>query len=516
MHTIEYVKSLEKEIDELESEKLIFSTYMIYFSKSVCLKMLHVHYLHSCPDLNAYYLNYKCLYLHKVKECECLAQKLSKQTESVNKEVHNNLLKSFSKLEKHSISLELALQQSKKSAQLQKDKDVNGKPSMIDPARLPNTANGCKPKPRNWQASMSSRVLNKDVHIEGEHRKPKPFLKSNDLRYNAAKDEDQSDGRLCRITRKGNGVNVVGRGGRGEGPREGCSYKEFLACNPKEYDGKGGAVVLTRWIEKMENISAANLEVACLEERIWVLGPSVPPATPTMHLEGLVAHASTVMLGSIAMDFSRSVPRNVNPVNARNPTVRACYECGSTDHVRPACPRGRAFMLGAEKVCRDPNIVTGTFTLNDHFATTLFDSGADYSFVSTTFIPLLGLEPSDLGMDWLSNYKAKIIYHEKVVRIPLPDGKVLRVLGGRPEEKARFLMSAKANKRKQEDIVVVRDFPEVFPDDLSGLPPIREIKFRIKLIPGATPIAKSPYHLAPSELEELSGKLKELQDKCFI
>ncbi|GJW78170.1 hypothetical protein Tco_0139852 [Tanacetum coccineum] len=72
------------------------------------------------------------------------------------------------------------LEKAKKSAQLQKDKDVNGKPSMIDPARLPNTANGCKPKPRNWQASMSSRVLNKDVHL-GEHRKQKPFLKFNDL-----------------------------------------------------------------------------------------------------------------------------------------------------------------------------------------------------------------------------------------------------------------------------------------------------------------------------------------------
>ncbi|GKA38313.1 hypothetical protein Tco_0730864 [Tanacetum coccineum] len=72
------------------------------------------------------------------------------------------------------------LEKAKKSAQLQKDKEVNGKPSMIDPTRLPNTANGCKPKPRNWQASMSSRVSNKDVHL-GEHRKQKPFLKFNDL-----------------------------------------------------------------------------------------------------------------------------------------------------------------------------------------------------------------------------------------------------------------------------------------------------------------------------------------------
>ncbi|GKE91532.1 putative nucleotidyltransferase, ribonuclease H, partial [Tanacetum coccineum] len=119
-------------------------------------------------------------------------------------------------------------------------------------------------------------------------------------------------------------------------------------------------------------------------------------------------------------------------------------------------------------------------------------------------------------MKWLSNYKAKIIFHEKVVRIPLPDGKELRVLGERPKEKARFLMGAKADDKKQEEIVVVRDFPEVFPDDLSGLPPIREFEFRIELTPGAMPVEKSPYRLAPSELEELSGQLKELQEKGFI
>ncbi|GKC73751.1 reverse transcriptase domain-containing protein, partial [Tanacetum coccineum] len=269
--------------------------------------------------------------------------------------------------------------------------------------------------------------------------------------------------------------------------------------------------------------------------------------------------------GHLAKDC-RGVSRNVNPVNARNPTIRACYECGSTNHVRSACPRlnraqgpeenhpnqvatnnggrgrgnqgnqarGRAFMLGAEEARQDPNIVTGTFTLNNHFATTLFDSGADYSFVSTTFIPLLGLEPGELGfkyeieiasgqlveidkvikgMDWLSNYKVEIICHEKVVKISLSDDKVLRVLGERPEEKARFFMGAKAGDKKQEEIVVVRYFPKVFPDDLSGLPPIREIEFQIELILGATPVAKSPYRLAPSKLEELSGQLRELQDK---
>ncbi|GJY03177.1 putative reverse transcriptase domain-containing protein [Tanacetum coccineum] len=105
------------------------------------------------------------------------------------------------------------------------------------------------------------------------------------------------------------------------------------------------------------------------------------------------------------------------------------------------------------------------------------------------------------------------------VRIPLSDGKVLRVLGERPEEKTRFLMGAKAGDRKQEEIVMVRDFPKVYRAmTLSWhYRLIREIKLsELTLIPRATPVAKSPYRLAPSELEELSGQLKELQDKGFI
>ncbi|GJX08439.1 putative reverse transcriptase domain-containing protein [Tanacetum coccineum] len=460
-----------------------------------------------------------------------------------------------------------------------------------------------------------------------------------------------------------NVVNVIVNGNR-----VGCSYKDFLACNPKEYDGKGGVVVLTCWIEKIEfvhDMSGCSVDQkvkytagsfigkaltwaghAAYTDRFHELARLAPHlVTPESrmierYISGALtdeavrngsikkvekrgnvgksskdkngrddnkrtrtgnAFATTVNpvgrenTGHLVKDY-RGVPRNVNPVNTRNPTVRACYECGSTDHVRSACPRlnraqrleenhpnqvaannggqghrnqenqarGRAFMLGAEEAHQDPNIVKGTFTLNNHFTTTLFDSGANYSFVSTTFIPLLGLEPSDLGfryeieiasgqlgeidkvikdckleieshvfdidlipfghgsfdviigIDWLSNYKAKIIFHEKVVRIPLPEGKVLRVLGEIPKEKVRFLMGAKVGDKKQEEIVVVRDFPNVFPDDLSGLPPIHEIEFQIELTPGATPVAKYPYRSAPSELEELSGQLKELQDKGFI
>ncbi|GJX93701.1 hypothetical protein Tco_0348287 [Tanacetum coccineum] len=108
----EYVKSLENEVDELESEKADFSNMYDLLIEECVSKDVTCSYLHSLSDLNAY-AELQCLYLHKVKECECLAQKLSKQTKSVNNEVHNKLLKSFAKLEKHSISLELSLQHCK-------------------------------------------------------------------------------------------------------------------------------------------------------------------------------------------------------------------------------------------------------------------------------------------------------------------------------------------------------------------------------------------------------------------
>ncbi|GJY03308.1 putative reverse transcriptase domain-containing protein [Tanacetum coccineum] len=80
----------------------------------------------------------------------------------------------------------------------------------------------------------------------------------------------------------------------------------------------------------------------------------------------------------------------------------------------------------------------------------------------------------------------------------------------------KTLMSTKANEPTLSDILVVRDFEDVFLDDLSGLPPQRQVEFHTDLIPGATPIAKSPYRLAPLEMQELSEQLQELQDNGFI
>ncbi|GKD39758.1 hypothetical protein Tco_1259965, partial [Tanacetum coccineum] len=119
-------------------------------------------------------------------------------------------------------------------------------------------------------------------------------------------------------------------------------------------------------------------------------------------------------------------------------------------------------------------------------------------------------------MDWLSKLRAKIVCLEKIVQILLSNGENLEVHGERLEGNLKQLKTMKVNEPKLEDIPVVREFPGVFSKDLSSLPLSREVEFRIDLIPGSMPVAKSPYRLAPTERQQLSNQLKELQDKGFI
>nr|GEZ89393.1 hypothetical protein [Tanacetum cinerariifolium] len=254
----------------------------------------------------------------------------------------------------------------------------------------------------------------------------------------------------------------------------GCIYKVFLACNPKEYHGKGDAIVYTCWIEKMELVQDIS---RCRDnQKDCIL-----------------------------------VPRNVNPINARNPTARAYYECCSIDHVKVTCPRlNQAQRLRGnhqnQVVAVNGVRVVGTMPSDLGFSYEIeIASGQlveidkvikgckldieDHVFDINLIAFGSGSFDRIIGMDWLSNHKAEIICHEKVVRIPLQDKNVLRVIGEIPKEKMRYL---------------------------KRLPPNREIEFRNELVPGATSVVKSPYRLAPSKMEKLSGQLKELQDKGFI
>ncbi|KAJ0543421.1 putative transcription factor interactor and regulator CCHC(Zn) family [Helianthus annuus] len=138
-----------------------------------------------------------------------------------------------------------------------------------------------------------------------------------------------------------------------------------------------------------------------------------------------------------------------------------------------------------------------------------------------------------VGMDWLSKHRADILCKEKIVRVPLPSEESLSVQGHRSGATVNIISSMKAKKclrkgypailalvtgtlskeKRIEDLPVVREFPDVFPEELPGLPPHRQVEFHIDLTPGAAPIARAPYRLAPGELQELSNQLQELLDR---
>ncbi|GJY10332.1 putative reverse transcriptase domain-containing protein [Tanacetum coccineum] len=284
-----------------------------------------------------------------------------------------------------------------------------------------------------------------------------------------------------------------------------------------------------------------------------------------------------------------------------------CYECGAQGYFKRECPKlknnnqgnpvgnenalARAYAVGNAGTNPNVNVVTGTFLLNNHYATILFDTGADRSFVSIAFSSLIDIIPIALdysvdvdlvdgriicvntliqgctlnflnhlfninlmpvemgsfdiiiGMDWLSKYQIVIVCAKKIVRIPWGNETlIVRGDGSSDEHGSRlniisctktqkyFLKGCqvflahvttkkaedKSKEKRLEDVPIVRDFPEVFPKDLPGIPPTRQVEFQIDLIPGVAPVERAPYRLAPSKMKELSDQLKELSEKGFI
>ncbi|GJV88352.1 putative reverse transcriptase domain-containing protein [Tanacetum coccineum] len=348
---------------------------------------------------------------------------------------------------------------------------------------------------------------------------------------------------VTQVTNNVNNANANGGNGR-NGGNNGCSYKAFMACNPRDYDGKVArgyeAAMGMTWVEfkalLVEEFCPSN-EMEKLKSKFWnhtMVGDNHAGYTNWFHkLAKLVPHLSAILNAEILTDeavrygtLTRSCEKRKEveetskqggswkdnkkvkigkgfvaiapPRNENVGSYSKCAKC-SADHPKENClalegnqntrnngnqARGRAFNVNAVNALQDPNVVTGTFYLNDHFAIVLFDSGADFSFISTKFAPLLNVKPSIVSPGYVI---------EVVIGIPLKVVRYFESQGERTLGGTKTLMSMRAHGPELSDILVVRDFTDVFPEDLSRLPPQRQVEFHIDLIPGATPATKSPH-----------------------
>nr|GEY47575.1 hypothetical protein [Tanacetum cinerariifolium] len=190
---------------------------------------------------------------------------------------------------------------------------------------------------------------------------------------------------------------------------------------------------------------------------------------------------------------------NAQRDNRANPKGNGCFKCGAPGHFKRDCPKlknkdgGKVNELGwvyavgnAEKRWNaskdlDSNVFTGMFLLNNRYTSILFDTGADRSFISTAFSSLIDIVPTSLG----NSYDVKladVISCSKAQEYMAKECQIfLAQISDKKEEE-------RSEGKQLKDVPVIRDFPEVFPKDLLGLPPARPVEFRIDLIPGAAPL----------------------------
>ncbi|GJX88785.1 putative reverse transcriptase domain-containing protein, partial [Tanacetum coccineum] len=242
----------------------------------------------------------------------------------------------------------------------------------------------------------------------------------------------------------------------------------------------------------------------------------------------------------LARDYRSTANANTANNQRGNMTRQkpTCYKCGAQGHFKRDFTKlknnnhgnqsgngnalAKVYAVGHAGTNPDSNVVTGTFLLNNHYTSVLFDTGADRIFMSTAFnsqtditsstldhyydveladgriirlnaiiwgctlnflnhpfnIDLIPIELCSLdliiSMDWLAKYQAVIVYAKKIVRIPWGNESLIET-------------EDKSEKKRIKDVSIVRNFPKVFPEDFPGLPPTRQVKFQIDLIPGAAP-----------------------------
>ncbi|GJY54469.1 putative reverse transcriptase domain-containing protein [Tanacetum coccineum] len=384
-----------------------------------------------------------------------------------------------------------------------------------------------------------------------------------------------------------------------------CTYQDFMKCQPLNFKGIAltwwnsykraigtDAAFSISWrelmklmaevyclrneIQKMEselwNLTVKNNDLAAYTQRFQEL---TMMCTKIVHeeedrVEKFIGGPCTVRCGKcnkvrhLTQDCKVTYPTtSTQRGQVVNQRVVTCFECGRQGYYRSDCPklkdqnhgnkirnktgvgeaRGKPYVLGGGDANPDLNVVKGTFLLNNHYTSMIFDSGTDRSFMSTTFSTCLDITPDTLdvsydvelangiifkintvlrgctlgllghpfnidlmpveldsfeviiSMDWLANHHAVIVYDEKIMRIHYGD-EVLIVQGDRDGKGEKSKLSIISSTKTQKYI--------------------KRVEFQIDLVPGAAHVERAPYRLAPSEQQDLSTQLQELSDKGFI
>nr|GEU37489.1 putative reverse transcriptase domain-containing protein [Tanacetum cinerariifolium] len=342
------------------------------------------------------------------------------------------------------------------------------------------------------------------------------------------------------------------------------TYQDFLKCQPLNFNGTEGVVRLTRcaltWWNSHKRAIGFEAAYAIkwtelikrFQELVLLCTRMVPDEEDKVERfigemlkirEGLTTTQGTTMGSNQFSSDKMLEARMWQELTRPDCTVAIALNTQRAPNHgnKTGCNKAtaKAYAIGGGGADPDSNVVTGMFLLNNCYASMLFDSGADRSFVSSTFSAFLDVAPSTLDtsyavkladwriletnvilrgcklgllghlfdidlipielgsfdviidMDWLARYHAVIFYDEKITE-------------------------DKSGEKRLEDVTIVREFLKVSPEDLPRLPPIREVKFQIDLVLGVAPIAQAPYRLAPAEMQELSTQLQELYDKGFI
>nr|GEX25669.1 retrotransposon protein, putative, Ty3-gypsy subclass [Tanacetum cinerariifolium] len=275
-----------------------------------------------------------------------------------------------------------------------------------------------------------------------------------------------------------------------------CTYKDFLKCLPLNFNGTERFVGLTCWFEKMETVfHISNCPqkyqvkyATCALNNALTWWNSYKRAIRIEAAYAILQDAIRIA-NSLVVQKLKGYARSVEN-KRRNKTGRN----GAT---------AKAYAIGGGGANLDSNVITGLL-------------GRAFNI---DLMPIeLGSFDVIIGMDWLAKYHALIICDEKIICIPYGD-EVLIIRGDDCNSKTQATSKNtkdKLEEKRLEDVPIVQEFLEVFPEDIPRLLHARQFEFQVDLVPGAAPVARALYRLARAEMQELSTQLQALTDKGFI